>query len=130
MLDLHAAIQVAMGWKHKHHYEFIPDVRCPKQVIGVPSPETDLEVNQVVVRSDELKISDVFHHIGDKVRYVYDMGDNWEHDVELRGVVNEDRIAKSPLCPSGYGPARRRMWEASPDSIKCCALSATRTRLR
>jgi hypothetical protein len=103
LLDLHAAIQVAMCWEHTHHYEFIPDVRYPKQVIGVPNPETDAELGQKVVRSDEVKISEVFHQVGDKIRYVYDMGDNWEHDIELRGIVREDSIAHSPLCPSGYG---------------------------
>jgi hypothetical protein len=103
MLDLHAAIQAGMGWKHTHHYEFVPDMRYPKQVIGVPSPEIDPELGQVVVRSDEVKIPDVFHHVGDKIRYVYDMGDNWEHEVEFRGMIQEESYVKYPQCPSGSG---------------------------
>lgn len=55
------------------------------------------------MRSDEIKLSDVFHHVGHKIRYVNDMGDKWEHDVDLRGSVREETISKHPMCPSGYG---------------------------
>ena len=104
LLDLHAAIQAAMGWKQMHHYEFVVGSPGENQYyFGVPDEETDAELGRVTIRSDEVKLTDVFHEIGDKIRYLYDMGDNWEHDIELRGIVREETLSKYPICPSGYG---------------------------
>ncbi len=104
LLDLHAAIQVAMGWKQAHLYEFV--VGSPGQnqyFFGVPDEQSDAELGRVTIRSGEVKLMDVFHEIGENIRYLYDMGDNWEHEIELRGIVREDTITKYPHCPSGYG---------------------------
>jgi len=104
LLDLHAAIQVAMGWQQTHHYEFIVGSASEKPYyVGVPDEESDGELGRVTICSDEVKLTDVFHEIGSKIRYVYDMGDNWEHEIELRGIVREETISTYPNCLSGYG---------------------------
>lgn len=46
----------------------------------------------------------------DKIRYVYDMGDDWAHDIEMRGIVREDTLRIPRSVPVVTGPARLRLY--------------------
>jgi len=77
MYELHQIIQVVMGWTNSHLYQFnvgeevIADIRLVDDELG---PVTD--VNGVMV-------TQVFSHVGNTVKYVYDFGDGWMHHLEL-----------------------------------------------
>jgi len=91
--DLHEVIQRAMGWEDDHLHVF----STRWQEYGMPSPELGHASDQ------RARLSDVLTEPGDKLRYTYDFGDDWEHDVvleEVRPTVSGERL---PSCVAGKG---------------------------
>lgn len=75
---LHDILQVAMGWLGGHLHQFVAGGR----LYGPPDPDADLgQRDEATVRLDE-----VLRDTGDRLRYEYDFGDGWEHDVVLEAV--------------------------------------------
>lgn len=76
---LHTVLQQAMGWTDSHLHAFEADgVRY-----AVPDPD-----DWVPVRDERrTKLSTVLREPGDRLRYEYDFGEGWEHDVVVEEVV-------------------------------------------
>ena len=55
---------------------------------------------------DEFAIGDVLVEPGERLRYTYDFGDDWEHDIRLEKVLppDADRHGSAvPVCLAGKG---------------------------
>lgn len=87
LLELHALLQVAMGWTDSHLHQFDAGDRT----YGPVDPEWDdgLHTDEAGVRLRDLPVRFV---------YRYDLGDGWEHDVDVVG-----RGAEQPGCVDGAG---------------------------
>ncbi|MBW0093014.1 DUF1841 family protein [Pseudonocardia sp. KRD-184] len=78
LAGLHDILQVAMGWLNGHLHQFVAGDR----LFGPPDPDAEPEqVDEATVRLHE-----VLRATGDRLRYEYDFGDGWEHDVVLEAV--------------------------------------------
>jgi Plasmid pRiA4b ORF-3-like protein len=91
--DLHEVIQVAMGWDDYHMHLF----SVGGQEYGSPDPELGQASDRNVL------LSQVLNGPGDRLRYTYDFGDDWEHDIvleETRTAVPEETY---PSCIAGKG---------------------------
>lgn len=90
---LHDVIQAAMGWTDTHLHAF----EAGGVDYGPPDPELD--------HMDERRtaIGDVLSEPGDHMRYVYDFGDYWQHDVVVEKVLDAERGARYPICVTGKG---------------------------
>lgn len=99
--DLHVAIQDAMGWNDSHLHEFtvtnpVTDV---KEHIGIPDEEGFDE--REVLAGWNINIKDYFTHPSNqKVSYLYDFGDSWQHQVEFEGEYAR-HSGKYPICLAG-----------------------------
>ena len=94
--ELHDAIQDAFGWEHCHLWDFREPGRRGETIGGVPmddgwGPETP--------DAKRIKLSRIFSEDspGATCLYVYDFGDNWEHDVKMRKVVTDKARFKRRL---------------------------------
>jgi len=91
--DLHEVIQQAMGWDDYHLHVF----STGWQEYGSPDPELGHASDRKV------RLSQVLTGPGDRLRYTYDFGDDWEHDI----VAEETRPAVPgetyPSCVAGKG---------------------------
>ena len=90
--DLHAVIMVAMGWDNSHPHVFSDDITH----YGIPEGEDE----------DEFALADVLVEPGDRLRYTYDFGDDWDHDIKLEKVLIPDADASAiavPVCLAGKG---------------------------
>jgi hypothetical protein len=91
--DLHEVIQQAMGWENYHLHVF----STGWQEYGSPDPELQYASDK------KARVSEVLTAPGDRLRYTYDFGDDWEHDI----VLEEARPAESreayPVCVAGKG---------------------------
>ena len=90
---LHDVIQVAMGWEDYHLHAF----EAGGVDYGLPDPELG--------HRDERRVSiaDLLREPGERIRYVYDFGDHWQHDVVLEKVLATDPGGRYPVCLTGKG---------------------------
>lgn len=96
---LHDVIQAAMGWEDYHLHAFTAgDVDYgPLDPDGPPDPELD--------HRDERRtaVGDVISERRDRMRYVYDFGDHWRHDVVVEKVLTAEPGSRYPICVTGKG---------------------------
>ncbi len=85
--EMHGVLQVAIGWTDSHLHQF----RTGDTIYTVPFEEweEDDEVDERGVRLSALPTRFV---------YVYDLGDHWQHDVEVLGAGGDQ-----PGCVGGHG---------------------------
>ena len=90
---LHAVIQAAFGWWDAHLHDFdIDDVRY-----GIPDEDDWTPVK------DERRVS-IDQAIGNgdhKIRYTYDFGDNWDHNIVVEKTTSASDVATVPDCIGG-----------------------------
>jgi hypothetical protein len=79
LASLHRVLQTVMGWSESHLHEF----RVAGVCYGSPHPE-------LPPTQDERKalLGDVLSRPNDRLTYVYDFGDGWEHEVALERVLD------------------------------------------
>lgn len=92
---LHQIIQAAFGWTDTHLHSF----EYEGEQIGVPDPEWDNDCADEA----ETTLDEVLLGPSDRVRYTYDFGDNWEHDIVLEKVTEPDTGAQRPVLLTGKG---------------------------
>lgn len=87
---VHDVIQAAFGWWNHHLHEF----RIGGRDYGVPDPDWDLSrvLDETRYRLDKLVGE------GDKFRYVYDFGDDWDHDVHVEKILPRGEVDTVPAC--------------------------------
>jgi hypothetical protein len=98
--DLHVALQDAMGWLdcHLHGFFFRQKHKRGMTEIGIPGEEFE---GQVVLPGWEIPITAHFAEPGQTMRYEYDFGDGWEHEVLLEGILLKEKGVKYPRCLEG-----------------------------
>jgi len=90
---LHSVIQAAFGWYDAHLHDF--------EIDGVRYGISD-EDDWAPVK-DERRVS-IDQAIGDghsKIRYSYDFGDDWDHDISIEKTLLSDDVARVPDCVGG-----------------------------
>ena len=94
---LHDIIQDVMGWTDSHLHLF--RTKDGRQY-GIRDPEFGLDEDLV----DEHKVtfSSIAGSKGVCVRYEYDFGDGWEHELKVENIVESDERYKGhPVCLEG-----------------------------
>jgi hypothetical protein len=89
---VHRVVQYAMGWNNYHLHVFETD----GVQYGVPDPDELLDLH------DELDARlDSVAGKGGRLRYTYDFGDWWEHDLLVEDVLPADPEMYYPVCVAG-----------------------------
>jgi hypothetical protein len=90
---LHAVIQIAMGWEDRHLHEWrVGDL------LYLPSDEEDWGEDGL----DEASVTLVdVGPLDSAFQYIYDMGDNWEHLVEVLAIDRYDASLLPLACLGG-----------------------------
>jgi hypothetical protein len=78
MYVLHHIIQVVMGWKNYHLYQF----EVGKMVIADKRLWDEDEMGPIT-DVKEVSVGEVFTEVGNTAVYEYDFGDGWMHHLEL-----------------------------------------------
>ena len=90
--QLHLIMQAAFGWKNCHLHRFeIPEIEKPIRRFF-----DDPYLNEGLLCDGRDEFVDAYLSEGLRFSYVYDMGDYWEHviDVEKVDVRGESRVPK------------------------------------
>ena len=90
---LHDLIQAAIGWHDGHLHAF----SAGGVDYGIPDPELG--------HRDERRtpLRRLLAKRGDRVRYTYDFGDDWEHEIVVEKVLAAEPGARYPVCIGGRG---------------------------
>ena len=90
---LHQVIQVAMGWENYHMFDF--------EVGGLhytdPMGMDDLDMED----ASRAKLSRLVTKEKAKLRYTYDFGDNWQHEILVEKILPPEEGRKYPVCITG-----------------------------
>jgi hypothetical protein len=99
LADLHHIIQVSMGWSdyHLHVFEIGGEQYGDREQWDEPDPWGESEVKD----ERKLKLSRLAAGGIKKFRYVYDMGDNWQHTIQLEKVLPAEAGVHYPRCTDG-----------------------------
>lgn len=92
LAQLHAVIQIAMGWTNSHLHEFI---------VGADSysdPEFEIENAKSEYR---YRLARLAPRISNTIAYEYDFGDGWEHQIRVENIIDEKRYPGKPVCLEG-----------------------------
>ena len=93
---LHEMIQTAMGWTNSHLHQF--------EIGGKHFTDMEFIIDDFNAEDySEIKISDLVNDLGPKLRikYEYDFGDGWEHDIVLEKVIQTKQGELYPRCIDG-----------------------------
>lgn len=112
--DLHAYLQIIMGWTNSHLHCFRDEENC----YGPFDEELDEQIDE-----NSVLLSDMFRKKGSALLYDYDFGDGWEHlitceealpNVPETAVVDGKRACPPDDC--GGVPGYYQVLEALADS--------------
>ncbi|XP_044256452.1 uncharacterized protein y4hQ-like isoform X2 [Tribolium madens] len=97
--QLQEHIQRFMGWKQSHLHEFETDENI--HIVDVDYEDVFGFDFDKVVKEDKVKLSQFLKTPNDKVKYIYDFGDNWEHLVVLEKILPFKDTVCYPKCVGG-----------------------------
>jgi hypothetical protein len=91
---LHDALQAVLGWNDSHLH------RWEKDGLYWGVPEHYEEDGIEVIDESKVPVRRVLRAEGETMVYVYDLGDNWRHQVVLEKILPSDAPTK-PVCIAG-----------------------------
>lgn len=92
---LHGLIQAAFGWEDYHLHSFT----CGQEEFGPADPDLDLDFNN----ERDLTLGELIGGVGDRLRYTYDFGDNWEHEILVEQLLDPDPETRYPALIAAKG---------------------------
>lgn len=83
--ELHAAVQMAFGWTDSHMHEFETAGRR-----FMPRLDEDMALDMDEGTEDErlTRLSDLSLGPKQRMKYTYDFGDSWEHDISIEKTLS------------------------------------------
>jgi len=93
--QLHAVLQIAMGWEDLHLHQF----RIHGKTYGI------YRAGGISFADDphQVTLADFKPRRTERFIYEYDMGDYWQHDVRLEQILPFDPHKHYPVCTAGTG---------------------------
>jgi hypothetical protein len=97
---VHTVFQAAMGWTDSHLHRFQPGTgHGYNQSYFVTG--FDEEEGEEGTREDAVRLDQVLRAPGDRLTYLYDFGDGWEHRVTLESRTALTPTNRAPVCLAG-----------------------------
>lgn len=97
---VHTLFQAAMGWSDSHLHRFQPGTG---QVYSDPYfvTEFDEDEGDDGTREEGVRLDQLLRAPGDRMTYLYDFGDDWEHRVTLESSGPLTAENRQPTCLAG-----------------------------
>lgn len=94
LATLHVIFQHAMGWRGSHQHGFVIGDVCYGQ------PDPDYSETVPVIDEQTVTLSNLVK-VGERFSYLYDYGDDWQHDITVEALLPADVTSVTPLCIAG-----------------------------
>lgn len=93
---MHLTLQAALGWTDSHLWMVAAD----DVSWGIPDPDW----SDGPLDASKVTLADVIEDTGaNTLRYLYDFGDGWEHQIEISDIVDGDPQTNYPTLLDGTG---------------------------
>jgi len=92
LAGFHAVIQTVFGWTDSHLHQF--------HIRGASYGQPD-EFDEAIEDESGVSMAKALGARTKRFLYVYDFGDNWEHEVLIEKIVAGNSGSKRPLCVGG-----------------------------
>jgi hypothetical protein len=102
--ELHDVLQVAFGWTDSHLHRFSAGSGTDDRDTEHYLCPFEVEEGGDGIPEHEVRLDELLAEVGDTLLYVYDFGDDWEHDVGLEAVLPRDAAAPRAACTGGERP--------------------------
>jgi len=96
LMALHDIIQLTMGWRDEHLFEF----RIGEKVYGEPMPDDEIDERKIY-RAKSLRLLTLTERGIERFLYLYDFGDNWRHDITIEAVRDGEAGTDYPIFVGG-----------------------------
>ena len=93
--ELHHIIQITMGWKNYHLFEF----KAHKYRIGIEA-EPEFYKESKIVDANTVTLGSLLES-KEKFEYTYDFGDDWFHEIKVEKFLPDDGSVNYPICIDG-----------------------------
>lgn len=90
---LHEAIQAAFGWQDYHMHSFASG----HDEFGLPDPELGF------IDERGVTLGELIGRVGDRLRYTYDFGDDWQHELLVEDLLDADPGIHYPVLVAAKG---------------------------
>jgi len=96
LAQFHEVLQIVMGWENYHLHEFTVHGK------DYGNPEFEEDPKRKFYDECSVKLKEVVTgKPGTRLRYLYDFGDSWYHDLLVEGVLLADLSTAYPQCEAG-----------------------------
>jgi hypothetical protein len=83
----------ALGWQDYHRHCFSSGT----EEFGVPDPELDFS------KERHVSLGELIGGVGDRLRYTYDFGDDWQHEIVVEDLLDPDPETHYPALVAAKG---------------------------
>ncbi|MDM8546841.1 plasmid pRiA4b ORF-3 family protein [Candidatus Venteria ishoeyi] len=97
---LHQIIQIVMDWEGYHLHHFATPGRGFNRFFSTAEMIQNGMMDDMEDES-QFQLQDFLRQEKDKLDYVYDFGDDWEHVIMLEKILASDPKIQYPCCSSG-----------------------------
>ena len=99
--DLHIAIQDSMGWWDYHLHSFAITGKKQDEMINIGLPDPNGFDIRKILPCWLTPLSRFFKKKDDHAQYLYDFGDDWNHDIILEEILPAEKGMEYPICLDG-----------------------------
>jgi len=85
-------LQAVMGWEGYHLHIF----EIEHLLVGAPDEEDD-----AVIDERRLTVKQLLPRFDSRLRWAYDFGDNWKHEVVVEAIEEPSNNVRYPMCIDG-----------------------------
>jgi hypothetical protein len=90
---LHEMLVAAFGWQDYHMHCF----SSGPEEFGVPDPELGF------IDERHVTLGELIGGVGDRLRYTYDFGDDWQHEIVVEELLDPDPEIHYPVLVAAKG---------------------------
>jgi hypothetical protein len=101
--ELHAILQMTMGWSNSHLHQFA--IRKGRHVQFIKMNSMDDLFDELESESDlnenEVTLAGILPKVKAAMTYEYDFGDGWQHEIIVERIFSPDQDVQYPRCVGG-----------------------------
>ncbi|MGI8696821.1 MAG: plasmid pRiA4b ORF-3 family protein [Mycobacteriales bacterium] len=102
--DVHDVIQAAFGWTDSHLHRFASGREHHDRDTEYYLSPFEVDEDEAGIPEGEVRLDEVLVKQGEKLFYVYDFGDDWEHTIALEAVLPREEGTPRAVCTAGRRP--------------------------